>query len=900
MKKYAFVASFACLSLLVFSQWKTMSVYKNGVKCYESLVSDQDSVGFATNDTAMDVEGNVYRTIKIGNKLWMVDNLRTAKLNDGTSIANITTENIKFANGSSGNLRTTPALSWHNNLIYNKPVFGGLYNWFAVETRKLAPSGWRVATKEDWSDLESYLAANGYNFDGTKSTDGSVSKVLKSMASDLYWTSSSVPGSVGFAVKSNNKSGLSLTPGGSRDGLVWIELGSTAGYWTSSWYDSGSANSRNFGVNDTGIVQTRTDLKQMAYAVRCVKDIVAAPTAGIITDATLASLNAGFITRRDAAFESLRASSLVVAPLDLNYQTSTGAPMSRAFSYSLSNFAFKSLWLNANVDQANAALVQNADFYLNNPTYLKDRDSFYWSADEWLRLLELFGSKGTKTAGLITAVTEAKLYQLMYLYMQTWSPATSTTTNPLAYSEYATSNTWNVDGSENHHAMQFCTYWHFCKLLKDNAAYASQKFPDGTSAEQIYNALTVYIKHWISERAKKGLFVEMANDDYNQETLKGFYNIYDFAPDAELKQLSGKLLDLYWATWSQEQIKGIRGGAKARIYRGNESNGYDGGGGRIFGYKMAYYYLGLTVTWPLEDALFTAVTSNYRMPNVVMDMALTKSEMGKFEIRERPLGLAADGYFDTSKPYYKLRQDYGGIVRYSYCTPDFIMGSMHIEARPQSDWTMISSQNRWQGVIFDGDPFCRIFPQAQTVYRAYNQHWGVQSKGCLISQALTSGTYSKYIDTMRVYFSPQGLTSRVERGGWVFTVSKGAYAAVKCVNGTYKWDSSTRWMYFDNLYSPVIIEVGQKTDYTSYTAFQDKVLALPLAYDGKVLTHTSIYGDNLVFYADKSSLPKINNQPIDLRPTNVFDSPFIKSVYNSGVIEISKNKRKLVLDFTLK
>lgn len=901
MKKIVIFTLLSAFYLTGISQSKTMIVYKNGVKCYEALVAATDSLLFVATDTVKDVDGNTYRTLKIGNKLWMIDNLRTTRLNDGTVIPNAGNDNIKYANGVSGVLRTTPAFSWHNNTESNKNIYGGLYNWYAVETQKLAPSGWRVATKEDWSELENYLAANGYNFDGSKTTDGTVTKILKSMSSDLYWSSSPVTGAVGNNIRSNNKSGLSLSPCGYRDGLNFGETGNTAGYWTLSQFDNLTSNNRYFTVNDTAMVQTRTDIKQTAYAIRCVKDVPVSPVAGIITDATITSLNAGFVTRRDAAFESLRAASLVVAPLDYNYQTSTGCPLSRAFSYSLSDFAFKSLWLNANVDQANAALVQNADFYLNNPTYLRDRDSFYWSADEWLRLLEFFGSNGTKAPGRITAATEAKLYQLMFLYMQTWSPAVSTPSNPLPYSEYIVSNTWNVDGSENHHAMQFCTYWHFCKLLKNNATYASQKFPDGTSADQIYTALTTYIKHWIQERAKKGLFVEMANDDYNQETLKGFYNIYDFSPDAELRELSGKLLDLYWATWSQEQIKGMRGGAKARVYRGNQSNGYDGEGGRIFGYKMAYYYLGLTVTWPLEGALFSAVTSDYRMPDVVMDMSLTKSEMGKFEIRERPLGLAADGYFDTSKPYYKLRQDYGGIVRYSYCTPDFIMGSMHIEARPQSDWTMISSQNRWQGVIFDGDPFCRIFPQAQTVYRAYNQHWGVQSKGCLISQALTLGSYSKYIDTMRVYFSPQGLTSRLERGGWVFTVSKGAYAAVKCVNGTYHWDvTGGRWMYFDNLYSPVIIEVGQKADYASYTAFQDKVLALPLSYDGKVLTHKTIYGDNMVFYADKSGLPEINNQPVDLHPTYVFDSPFIKSVYNSGVIVITKNKRKLTLDFTLK
>ncbi|MDP4272931.1 MAG: hypothetical protein Q8907_01485, partial [Bacteroidota bacterium] len=79
---------------------------------------------------------------------------------------------------------------------------------------------------------------------------------------------------------------------------------------TSTLYDSISANSRLFSVNDSGVVQTRTDLKQLAYAVRCVKDVVSTPTAGAITDAALSTLNAGFISRRDAAFEALRTSPL--------------------------------------------------------------------------------------------------------------------------------------------------------------------------------------------------------------------------------------------------------------------------------------------------------------------------------------------------------------------------------------------------------------------------------------------------------------------------------------------------------------------------------------------------------------------------------------------------------------
>ncbi len=896
MIKHTLTLAFLAFFLSGMAQFRTMIIYKNGIPVFRSLVSDKDSVAFSVSDTVRDIEGNVYRTIRIGNKIWMIDNLRTTRLNDGTPIAQVTTANMKFENGSSGALRKSAAFCWHNNLEYNKSQLGALYNWNAVGSFKLAPAGWRISTKEDWQELEAYLASNGFNYDSTKTTDGSVAKILKSMVSPFRWESNTTVGAVGNNTVINNRSGLNLTSSAYRDGLSWGTVGVHAGYWTYSAYDSLYASSRTFTNADAGINQTKKDYKYLAFSVRCVRDVTATPTSGMLSDVVLTNLKNSYATRRDAGLEALRSAALVVAPLDYTYQTSTGCPLSREFSYSLTNFAFKSLWLNANVDKANAALVQNADFYLANPTYLRDRDSFYWSADEWLRLLELFGRSGTKTAGLITPATETKLYDLMLLYLNTYKP--------YAYPEYVNSNTWDVDGSENHHAMQFCTFWHFSKLLMNHPDYAARLTNEGVTPAQIYAVTTPYIKRWIVERAKKGLFVEMANDDYNSETLKGFYNLYDFSPDAELKELSGKLLDLYWATWAQEEIDGVRGGGKSRIYRGNQSNGYDGSAGKPFFSKMAYYYLGIGTAYAVSDAVFTAVTSNYRLPLVVMDMAISKSEMGDYELKERPLGLTVTGLYNGAGGAYKLRQDYGGIVRYSYCTPDFIMGTTHVEPRLYTDWTMISSQNRWQGVIFKGDPYCRIYPQAQTDYRAYNQHWTVQSKGCMITQQLpelTSNTFSKYTDTMRVYFSPQGLSGRLERGGWVFHQTSSAYAAVKCVSGTYHWDTPNgRWLVCDDRYAPVIIEVGQKADFTSFTAFQDKILALSLTYDGKVVKHKTLYNEDLEFYTDRTSLPKINGSLLEMRPSYAFESPFIKSMWNSGVVEISKNKRKLVLDFSLK
>ncbi len=889
--KHTLTLAFLTLFLTGFSQTRTMSVYRNGVKIYETLATDRDSIAFSASDTVRDIDGNVYRTIRIGNKIWMVDNLRTTRLNDGTPIAFVTTANIKFENGQSGALRKSPVFCWHNNLDYNKTLYGGLYNWYAVGSFKLAPAGWRVSTKEDWADLEDYLAKNGYNYDSTKTTDGTGAKVLKSMASQLNWVSSATTGAVGNISANNNRSGLSLLPGALRDGNAWGTTGVHAGYWALSSYDSVYSSNRRFSNDGVGANQSGKDLKQMALSVRCVKDVTTTPVAGLYTDASLNSIINGLSTRLTTAFEDIRKKAFYEAPIDSAYKTATGVPMSRTKSYSLCNYAFKSLWLNIALDTANYALTRNADYYLTNPpTYMAEGDNFYWSADIWLKSLEYYGSKGSKAPGRITAATEARLYELMFAYMDYFSKGTEHT--PLLYAEYKKSNTWDVYGSENHHAQHFYTYWHFAKFLKDNPLYAGKKFSDGSTPAQCYTEQNEYFKHWLSERGKKGMLVEMATDGYNEITLKGIYNVFDFATDTELRDLARSFIDLYWATWAQEELSGSRGGGKSRVYPGNEANGWE------MPFKdYAYFYFNIGSKVSISSNMFTILTSPYRPPLVVADLALAKSEMGAFEIKQRALGLAINGR--NAPPLYQLRQDYGGIVRYSYCTPSFIMGCLHKENFTEPKWTLISSQNSWQGIIFSGSAINRIYTYASTERMSFNSTYDVQSKGCMISSP-NLAPYGKYTDSMRVCVAPFGSSNRLDRGGWTFIQYGNAYAAIKCVSGTFISKSSGRYLTCATPSSPVIVEVADKALFASYTAFQDKILALPLSYDGKVVTHTSIYNDEIKLFTDKTSLPQINGKVVDLRPSYAFDSPFIKSLWDSGIIEIAKNKRKLVLDFNLK
>ena len=606
--------------------------------------------------------------------------------------------------------------------------------------------------------------------------------------------------------------------------------------------------------------------------------------AAALPDADLATLRDGFETRRDDMFRLLAGKPLRIAkkrpPLG------PGRTLySRHYSFSIMSFAMKAMWLDEQLDVANAALPENCTYYIGSQKARDDRDSFYWAADVLCRLVELFGREGTLGHGRLAPATEDVMLEMMWLYCRDNSR--------LADADFAVSRTWHIHESENHHIQGFGTLWHFCRFLKDAPAYSARTFAGGGTAGEHYAAWTEYSKEYLRERVRRGLFVEMANKGYNVMTLKGIYNFHDFAPDAGLRALARDVLDLYWATWAEEQIDGVRGGGASRVYQGRMSQVRDGDGiGRWAG-----FYLGQGTDKPPRDNEFTVLTSAYRMPLVVMDLALDPAGRGVYEVRQRRLGLVQPGYYRP--PDYRLLPEQGGIVRYSYCTPEFVMGTAMLEARPLEDWAMISSQNRWHGVVFAGHEDARIYPQCDAKGgRTYNQQWSVQHKATLIAQKLRGSTGAK---DMRVWFAGNGLGNRQEKGGWVFCEAQAAYAAVLAVDGGYEWGpgddkSSGTWLRCKNPWSPVIIEVARKADVAEYAAFQQRVLGCPVLSAEGCLTYTGPGGDTFTFHSDQSRPPAINGKPVDYSPDMTFDSPFVRSRWRSGRVTIRKGRRELVID----
>ena len=167
-----------------------------------------------TNSSVSDLDGNIYKTIQIGTQLWMAENLKTTKFNDGVRIPNVT-DNIEWES------LLTPGYCWFNNdeATY-KSTYGALYNWYAVKTDKLCPTGWHAPSNDEWNALITNLG-------------GEIAAGVKVIETgNTHWLRT-IPGAT-------NESGFTGLPGGSRsiseDFRGFMFLGNFGHWWTTTDY----------------------------------------------------------------------------------------------------------------------------------------------------------------------------------------------------------------------------------------------------------------------------------------------------------------------------------------------------------------------------------------------------------------------------------------------------------------------------------------------------------------------------------------------------------------------------------------------------------------------------------------------------------------------------------------
>jgi uncharacterized protein (TIGR02145 family) len=179
---------------------------------YRMSITNPDTSGIVIillpcADTIRAVDGILYHAVRIGSQVWTVENFRTTKYNNNTPIPLVTA-------GGSWSTLTTPGYCFFNNSTDTsfQSKWGAFYNWYAAHDSNIAPTSWRVPSDTDWTTLQSWLIANGYNYDGTTSGNN----IGKSVAARTDWAYNMNTGTIGNKPSDNNSSGFSALPAGCR------------------------------------------------------------------------------------------------------------------------------------------------------------------------------------------------------------------------------------------------------------------------------------------------------------------------------------------------------------------------------------------------------------------------------------------------------------------------------------------------------------------------------------------------------------------------------------------------------------------------------------------------------------------------------------------------------------
>jgi uncharacterized protein (TIGR02145 family) len=167
-------------------------------------------------------DGKTYKTVKIGNQEWMAENLAyLPTVYPSSSLSFVEPRFYVY-----GYYQGTDVAAAKQNANYT--TYGVLYNWLAAKAA--CPSGWHLPTNAEWTALENYLIANGFNYDGKSKGN----KIAKSLAATTDWRSSSDIGAIGNNLSLNNKSGFSALPGGWRSWYPGFSSITCYGIWWSA------------------------------------------------------------------------------------------------------------------------------------------------------------------------------------------------------------------------------------------------------------------------------------------------------------------------------------------------------------------------------------------------------------------------------------------------------------------------------------------------------------------------------------------------------------------------------------------------------------------------------------------------------------------------------------------
>lgn len=504
----------------------------------------------------------------------------------------------------------------------------------------------------------------------------------------------------------------------------------------------------------------------------------------------------------------------------------------------------------------------------------------YWCMPAYIQIYLLFNSRdGILRRDVLEEETEYNMVKILKAFITSYYTNVFTEDN----------NPYVVAGSENHDALQKSSLYLASQILNGLEEHKDMIMPDGKTIPEFLAHAEDYYINYVTEHSKKGFHIEGA-DNYRMITMEALYNIIDYSRNEKVRDMVRMLMDITWIEYGIESLNGIRGSAKARVYnkKGEVDNGF------LWFAMMGSLYFGLNTEHnpaPIASMLINA----YRPPEISEEIAKAEDK-GYYQYIKAIPGIGTYGMTtigSVSSPMYTTDKN-RDVITYTYATPDYIASTMYQD--DVSALHQLSSQNRWEGAIFKGDKNARIHRYLDTERSLYGHFTSIQHGPIMIFKKNSTESYATGVYIYPFEFMENDGELPLD-DGWLFGQIEDSYYAVKPLEGTLVQRDGK--ILLSEGESPFIIHLGSRAENCSFERFKNKIKSNLLSYNSNTVYYKDKTWGELEFNPLKTpeKARVVNNASVQYNLPYVAKSPFLNSVKNSGVFDVTYDGRHIVYDF---
>lgn len=549
------------------------------------------------------------------------------------------------------------------------------------------------------------------------------------------------------------------------------------------------------------------------------------------------------------------------------------------------------LYLEQDIEEANRIIVE------------ADMVKLYWSAKSHLiPLFLMFNADTGSRKKLLTREATDKILDYLWLCFSSPKPAGQYFRKPY---HVLPDQPWNYQGNQNHGFIYQTLYYFAADILKDYPKYANQfdatkHIALGRGVKSLKSrpelakmTLAQYVE-WHEElwrnrllwMAKQGIWSEEML--YGSSSVQPTYWLAYYSEDPVVRKRAKMVLDVHWIMVGLQMVDGIRGGAQNR-YKAHHNAWHPER-------NTAWHYFGGRrgspgiPTYPLWG--------DYLPPELAYDIWANPDQRGSFSYRERLTQFSPKA--DQPPHVYK----------YSYVTPEYILGSLigHV-SNGKGGYLKTHKKGQIMGHYDERTMVGITLGKSRSILRLcpiipFRGYHCMQNGPILLARYYgheLGGRNAKarpYAEVLSRKDGGETVDPAIVEGGWAFVKAADAYFALRPAEGKI----TVKQHRFDwpGKGTPIVIHAGGESDDGSFEQFKKKVLSNTLSYENGVLTYTDPKWGRMEFDADPAKpndqWRHINGKSVPL-PDKLFDSPFLKSDYNTGVITAVFGDRKASYDF---